>query len=97
VRLADLGVTPEPAEAWPPQMQATKLRWIQTETLPEDRRGSMENATFRKWLADQGCNFDTQREKRVMCTINIDHVAPELCVFYKVQLFIFPLCQWKEF
>ena len=24
----------------------------------------MENATFRKWLADQGCHFDTQREKR---------------------------------
>jgi hypothetical protein len=37
VRLADLGRTPEPAEVWPPQMQATKLRWIQTETLPEDR------------------------------------------------------------
>jgi len=24
----------------------------------------MENATFRKWLADQGCHFDIQREKR---------------------------------
>ena len=24
----------------------------------------MENATFRKWLAEQGCRFDTQPEKR---------------------------------
>ena len=24
----------------------------------------MENATFRKWLAEQGCRFDTQLEKR---------------------------------
>ena len=24
----------------------------------------MENATFRKWLAEQGCRFDTQSEKR---------------------------------
>ena len=23
----------------------------------------MENATFRKWLAEQGCRFDTQSEK----------------------------------
>jgi len=24
----------------------------------------MENATFRKWLAEHGCRFDTQGEKR---------------------------------
>jgi hypothetical protein len=24
----------------------------------------MESATFRKWLADQGCRFDTDQEKR---------------------------------
>jgi hypothetical protein len=24
----------------------------------------MENATFRKWLAEHGCRFDTQREAR---------------------------------
>jgi hypothetical protein len=24
----------------------------------------MEYATFRKWLTDQGCRFDTQQEKR---------------------------------
>jgi hypothetical protein len=24
----------------------------------------MENATFRKWLTEQGCHFDTQGEKR---------------------------------
>ena len=29
-----------------------------------DRKGSMEYATFRKWLAEHGCRFDTQSEKR---------------------------------
>ena len=24
----------------------------------------MEGATFRKWLADKGCSFDTQQEER---------------------------------
>ena len=24
----------------------------------------MENATFRKWLTEQGCRFDTQNEER---------------------------------
>jgi hypothetical protein len=24
----------------------------------------MESATFRKWLSDQGCRFDTSQEKR---------------------------------
>jgi hypothetical protein len=24
----------------------------------------MESATFRKWLAEQGCRFDTQQEER---------------------------------
>jgi hypothetical protein len=30
----------------------------------EDLRGSVENATFRKWLAEHGCRFDTQLEAR---------------------------------
>jgi hypothetical protein len=29
-----------------------------------NRRNRMESATFRKWLADQGCRFDTDQEKR---------------------------------
>src|SRR5260370_28038329 len=28
------------------------------------RRKSMETATFQKWLAEQGCRFDTEEEKR---------------------------------
>ena len=27
-------------------------------------REVMENATFRKWLIEQGCRFDTQNEER---------------------------------
>jgi hypothetical protein len=28
------------------------------------RRKTMESATFQKWLAEQGCRFDTEQEKR---------------------------------
>jgi hypothetical protein len=32
--------------------------------IPEQTVESMEYVTFRKWLAEHGCRFDTQSEKR---------------------------------
>jgi hypothetical protein len=44
---------------------------FETSGFASNRRGdrfvrgvSMEIATFRKWLAEHGCRFDAQREKR---------------------------------